>query len=272
MVFAVLSRIARVRVTLVYAAVLIVVTMVLLKLGPEVQDRVIRHASTNLHNLRHGHVGTLLGSAFVIDAGPLNVWLPGLMCLLGVGELLWRSSRVLIAFAVGHVGATLLVAVGLTAAVTFGWLPTSVANATDVGMSYGATAVLGALTPAIPRRWRLTWIGWWIGVGAGVVSVGTDFADVGHVVALLLGMTVARRFGMPRRWTPFRAVLLAVGASFGYLVLTNSAATHVVATVSGLLVAVLGAGVTLLCATSRPRRPVPARTPSVGSADVRVRG
>ncbi len=45
-------------------------------------------------------------------------------------------------------GATLLVAVGLTAAVTNGWLPVSVAKATDVGMSYGATAVLGALTPA----------------------------------------------------------------------------------------------------------------------------
>ena len=73
----------------------------------------IRHASTNLHNLSHGHLGTLLGSAFVVDAGPIYDWLPGLVCLLALAELLWRSARLVVAFAVGHVGATLLVAVGL---------------------------------------------------------------------------------------------------------------------------------------------------------------
>ena len=66
------------------------------------------------------------------------MWLPGLVCLLGLAELLWRSGRLVVAFAVGHVGATLLVAVGLTAAVELGWLPLSVTRATDVGMSYGA--------------------------------------------------------------------------------------------------------------------------------------
>ena len=109
-------------------------------LGPQVQDRVISHVSTNLHNLSHGHIGTLLGSAFVIDAGPIYVWLPGLVCLLALAELMWGSGRLVVAFAVGHVGATLLVAAGLTAAVELGWLPLSVSRATDVGMSYGAAA------------------------------------------------------------------------------------------------------------------------------------
>ena len=40
-------------------------------LGPRAQDRVISHASTNLHNLSHGHVGTLFVSAVVIEAGPI---------------------------------------------------------------------------------------------------------------------------------------------------------------------------------------------------------
>ena len=127
-------------------------------LGPQVQDRVIRHVSTNLHNLSHGHIGTLLGSAFVIDAGPIYVWLPGLVCLLAMAELIYRSGRLVVAFAAGHIGATLLVAAGLTAAVELGWLPLSVSRATDVGMSYGAAAVLGSLTAAIPRRWRPAWI------------------------------------------------------------------------------------------------------------------
>jgi hypothetical protein len=105
------------------------VTVALYTLGPRVQYRVIGHVSTNLHNLSHGHFGTLLESAFVIDAGPIYVWLPGLVCLLGVAELMW-------------------VAAGLTAGVELGWLPVSVSRATDVGMSYGATAVLGSLVLA----------------------------------------------------------------------------------------------------------------------------
>jgi hypothetical protein len=246
MVLATLARLAQVRVTTVYAVSLFAVTTLLLALGPDAQDRVIRHASTNLHNLSHGHVGTLLTSAFVADAGPMYAWLPGLACLLGIGELLWGSKRLLLAFVVGHVGATLLVAAGLAAAVSSGWLSATVTSATDVGISYGAAAVLGALTPTIPRPWRPPWIGWWLALEAGVVAAGGDFSDVGHLVALLLGMVVAARFGARRRWTPFRGVLLAAGASFGYVVLTGSEPTPVVATVAGLTGAMLGAVVTSL--------------------------
>src|SRR3954468_19930172 len=136
MLLRLLTALARVRVTLTYAVIVTCVTCALYVLGPQVQDRVIRHTSTNLHNLSHGHLGTLLGSAFVVDAGPIYVWLPGLVCLLALAESLWRSGRLVVAFVTGHVGATLLVAMGLTAAVELGWLPLSVSRATDVGMSY----------------------------------------------------------------------------------------------------------------------------------------
>lgn len=235
MLYAALSRLARLRVTVAYGAILVCVNTTLLALGPALQDRVIRHASTNLHNLSHGHLGTLISSAFVVDAGPIAVWLPGLLCLLGLAELLWRSARLVVAFAVGHVGATVLVAIGLTAGVSWGWLPRTVARATDVGMSYGATAVLGALTPAIPRRWRALWVGWWLAVGAAVVAVGDDFTDVGHVVALVLGMVAATRFGRPAAWSPTRVAMLIVATSFGFLVLANSAPAMAAAGASGLL-------------------------------------
>jgi hypothetical protein len=207
--------------------------------GPQAQNRIISHASTNLHNLSRGHLGTLFVSAFVIDAGPIYVWLPGLVCLLAVAELLWRSGRLVVAFAAGHVGATLLVAVGLTAAVELGWMSSDVTRATDVGMSYGASAVLGALTAAIPRRWRPAWTGWWIGVAVAVVAIGMDFTDVGHAVALLLGMVVATRFGQPARWTAVRCLLLVVASFFGFLMLADSGLTLIVATWLGVSGAVL---------------------------------
>lgn len=62
------TQLTRIPVTLAYAMALTTVTVVLLALGPQVQDRVVSAASTNLHNLRHGHFGTLVGSAFVTDA------------------------------------------------------------------------------------------------------------------------------------------------------------------------------------------------------------
>ncbi len=227
------------RVTATYAAMLTAVTTALVALGPQVHDQVVHRVSTNLHNLGEGRIGTLLGSAFVADAGPIYVWLPGLVCVLALGELLWRSWRMLLAFTVGHVGATLLVALGLSVALRAGWVPVSITHVADVGMSYGTTAVLGALTAAIPRRWRPLWIGWWLAVAVGVLAVARGFTDAGHVVALLLGMLVSSRFGRPARWTSARLGLLVVAAAFGYLVLANTGVSLAVATGSGAFGTVL---------------------------------
>jgi hypothetical protein len=238
MLLRLLARLARVRVTVAYAVIVTCVTIALYAVGPRVQERVIGHVSTNLHNLSHGHFGTLLGSAFVIDAGPIYVWLPGLVFLLALAEVMWGSRRLVLAFAAGHVGATLLVAVGLTAAVEIGWLPLSVSRATDVGMSYGAAAVLGSLTTAIPRRWRPAWTGWWLAVGVVVVAVGRDFTDVGHAAALGLGVLVSMRFGRPGNWTPVRFAMLGMAAGFGYLVLASTGL--LVATAAALAGALAG--------------------------------
>jgi len=228
------NRLLRIRVTLAYAAIVAAVTTALLYLGPQFHDRVIRHASTNLHNLSHGRAGTLFISAFVVDAGPIYLWLPGLVCLLAMAEIVWGSIRLVIAFAVGHVGATVFVALGLTAAVEWAWLPASVTRAVDVGMSYGAVAVLGSLTAAIPRRWRPACTGWWIAAGVAVIIIGRDFTDVGHAVALGLGIVVSTRFGEPARWTWSMVVLFGAGAAFGFLVLAGTGPAACLVAASGL--------------------------------------
>src|SRR5258708_1931292 len=130
MIYGLLSRLGRVRFTVGYVAALATVSTILM-LSPQDHDRVIRHASTNLHNLAHGHLGTLLGSAFVVEAGPLYFWMPFLTCLLALAELHLRTIRLALAFLVGHIGATLVVAAVLAGAVEFGWLPLSIARASD---------------------------------------------------------------------------------------------------------------------------------------------
>lgn len=144
MIYRVACLLARIRFTVGYVAALASVSTTILMHGPQVHAQVIRHASTNLHNLAHGHLGTLWNSAFVIDEGPLYFWLPCLACLLAVAELQLRSLRLTVAFVVGHIGATLLVAAVLAGAIEIGWLPWSISRVSDVGMSYGALAALGA--------------------------------------------------------------------------------------------------------------------------------
>jgi hypothetical protein len=229
---------SRLRVTATYAVVLIGVSLTLTVLGPRARDAAVSRMSTNLHNLRHGHMGTLVGSAFVDDSGAIYVWLPGLVCLLALGELIWRSRGLVVAFAIGHIGATLIVAAGLAAALEAGWLPMSVARASDVGVSYGAVCVLGALTASIPPRWRAVWIGWWLGV-AMMAALGADFTAFGHILALLLGIRLTFRLPSTAHWTPVRVALLFVSVAFGYFVLSGSLMVAPVAGLAGALIALL---------------------------------
>ena len=213
------SHVGRVRVTLLYAVVLAVVAEVLLALGPDVQSDVVRKVSTNLHNLGEGRIETLIGSAFVNADGPIYLWLPGFMAVLALGELLWQGRRMVAVFVIGHLGATLIVAAGLAAALGAGLLSSSVADAADVGMSYGAVGVLGTFTAALPPRWRPIWAGWWLAVAAGSAALsGGDFTNAGHAVALVIGMVVGTRLGRPAPWTRARWALLGIAVGFGYVV------------------------------------------------------
>lgn len=229
---------ASLRVTAAYAVMLLTVSATLTALGPDAHRGVVSRMSTNLDNLARGHVGTLVGSAFVSDGADILAWLPGLVCLLALAELTWRSSGLLLTFAVGHIGATLLVAVGLIAAVQTRWLPMSVACASDVGISYGAMCVLGALTASIPRHWRPIWPGWWLGIAA-VAALGTNFAAVGHVFALLMGIGLSSRLPSVADWKPVRVVLLSGGAVFAYFLLAGPFAAAPVAGLAGALIALL---------------------------------
>ena len=227
---------ASVRVTAAYAVVLLVIYLILAALGPHAHEVAVSRMSTNVHNLGRGHLGTLIGSAFVNDGGDLFLWLPGLASLLALGELMWCGRGLLLTFAVGHIGATVIVAVGLVAAIETGMLPVSVARASDVGISYGAMCVLGAFTAAVPARWRGAWAGWWLGT-AVVAAAGADFTALGHVVALLLGMGLSFRMRPVALWTPLHQALLVVGVTFGYLLL---AGPSLLAPAGGLAGALIG--------------------------------
>ncbi|MDT5349405.1 MAG: hypothetical protein QOH91_2692 [Mycobacterium sp.] len=255
MIYRILSGLARVRFTVGYMAALVAVSTIFLMVSPQTHDRIIQRASTNLHNLSHGRLGTLLDSAFVVEAGPLYFWMPFLACLLALAELHLHSIRLMVAFVVGHIGATLVVVAALAAAVELGWMPRSITHASDVGMSYGALAVLGALTATIPRRWRPAWVGWWISAALISGVVGGDFTNAGHAVAVILGVLVASRFRRPVHWTGLRLFMLVNASGFGFLILAHHWGAMAAELGFGALGALAGYQIAQF---SRARRAVPA--------------
>lgn len=241
-----LTQMGRLRVTMAYATALVVMAVMLRSLGPGGRQEAIQHASTNLHNLADGSFTTLIDSAFITQSEYLYVWLPGLVALLALAELLWRGRRLVLAFAVGHIGTTLIVAVGLAAALLAGLVEGPVADAADVGMSYGAVAVLGTLTLAVPRRWSPAWAGGWLALAAGsVLASGGDFTTIGHAVALMIGMTIGTRFGEPSPWTATRCGLLVVATAFGYLMICFGYVSLGASAAIGAIGAVLGTALSL---------------------------
>ncbi len=248
---AVLAQLGRLRVTLTYAAVLAAVAVVVAHMAPAVQRHLLSDVSTNLRNLGDGKIGTLIESAFVNEAGPVYLWLPGLVALLALGELLWLSRGMAVAFLIGHIGATLIVAGGIAAALMAGWVSSSIVDATDVGMSYGAVAVLGTFTAAIPRRWRAGWAGGWVAVAVGsAVISGGEFTNIGHAVALMLGMAVGTRLRTTPHWTVPRYALLAVAAGFSYLLMAYGDLTLTATAGLGVIGAAAAQAVWLMAQTN----------------------
>jgi hypothetical protein len=158
--------------------------------GTAFRTALVQGASTNLVNLTHGRFATLLTSAFVLEG---RACLPALLALgavLGVAELAWGSLVLAAVFVYGHVVATVLVFAGLLTGLSLHRVCASLANAADVGPSYGGVAVLGALltTPTLPhaRRWRIAAAA----IAVAVVLLDRTFTDVGHLLSLLVGFGV----------------------------------------------------------------------------------
>jgi hypothetical protein len=162
-----------------------------------------RYVSTNLDNLQHHPVQSIVGSAFLVDGslthvftlsfgGTLITFVLGIAIVLARLESRLGAARAYVVFTAGHIGATLIVAGLIAAAVAVGWYPEQVRSALDFGISYGSQAALGCATlTLVPRRFRIAWfllvITWPLG-GMSIVGRLPDFATLGHWVSAGIGL------------------------------------------------------------------------------------
>jgi hypothetical protein len=178
--------------TATYLLVLVVVAVVVAQLPPRVADEVVNHVSTNLQGLRNAPLLVLVASAFVLCGGPVGLLLLPLVAVaMGAVEHWLGKLATVLVFALGHVGATLGLAVILASGIAHRMIDPQIATVRDVGVSYGLLALAGTLTARVPAWWR-RWSAGALGcLSLGMFAVSRDPTEAGHVLAVIIGLALA---------------------------------------------------------------------------------
>ena len=174
--------------TFAYLFVLVVTTWVLQTSSSRIADQLLLERSTNLHHLVHDPMRVLFGSAFwVSNTGELLFSLLAFTLVATHVERWIGTARTISVFFIGHVGATLTVALWIWASLNFTVVKSPMTTAKDVGSSYGLAALAALLSYRIfrPIRW-LYILGIVMLVGISL-AVSPGFTNWGHAFALGIG-------------------------------------------------------------------------------------
>lgn len=217
--------------TFVYLFILLVTTWVLRTSTVTVGKQLLWLHSTNLTHLRNDPLSVLVTSAFWLTGFEIVAWLVLFPLVLAPAEKWLGSVRAIVVFAIGHVGATLLTAGGIAFMVRHGLAPRRLKDVVDVGSSYGFFAVAAVFSYRFRDRWGLVWAGALLVGTTGMVVVQAEFADYGHLVAVLIGLTLyplTRTEGVRSRsrWPIWRPPSLLVDAERDRLVAARRLQRH----------------------------------------------
>ena len=174
--------------TYIYLAVLFLTSWILQTSSSRVADALLQERSTNLHHLSHDPLRVLLSSAFWV--GSIRDWLAWVVLLSVFAAAVERwigTTRAVLVFFIGHVGATLVTAAGLWLALHSDLVESSVVNARDVGASYGFAAVAAVLTYRFSGRRRLIYATTLIAFAGTSLALNHNFTYWGHLAAVLIG-------------------------------------------------------------------------------------
>lgn len=186
--------------TFAYLALLLATAVALGASGERARTAFMRWSSTNLDHLGHEPLRVLLASALWLQGFSVAFWVLLFAVVLGSVEQALGTRRFVALFAAGHVGATLLVALGLWLGIRAGAFSPRLEDAVDVGVSYGFVAAAAAFTFLLDRRARAPYAAALLAYLLARLALGHTFTDAGHLVALGIGYGLAwTGFADPRR-------------------------------------------------------------------------
>lgn len=173
--------------TYLYLGLLTFTTWLLFNANGRLRGAFLAEQSTSLRELTTSPVTVLIRSALYVSPLELILWWVLFTLIVARLEHRFGGARVMAGFAIGHVGASLLVAVLTWGAISAGQAGESAAQGIDVGASYGFAALAAMFTYLGSRRRRILWAGLVVAVVA--VDLIFDFSgtSIGHAIAALLG-------------------------------------------------------------------------------------
>lgn len=198
--------ITKLRLVPAYAGLVTAVSAVLRRMPGPARAGVVQACSTNVRNLSAGRWQVLATSLLVLDEDAHEMALPVLLVVLGLAEVRWGPTRAGFVLVTGHAAASLAVYAGLRAGLRLGRVDAVVADASDVGVSYGSLALTGTL---VARSWY--------GLAGLAALVGPpllhapSFTDVGHALAAAagVGLGLTPAIGLTPRISPARPLTQA---------------------------------------------------------------
>lgn len=171
-----------------YLFVLLITTWVLQTSSSTIANELLLERSTNLHHLASDPVRVLFSSAFWVSSSlELFGWVALFTVFVAQAERWLGTARTAAVFFLGHVGATLLTALGLWAALHSDLVEASVVDAKDVGASYGFAAVAAVLVYGLARRWRWLYAAGIVAYAGISLAFDHGFTNWGHLIAFALG-------------------------------------------------------------------------------------
>jgi hypothetical protein len=170
-----------------YLFILTITTWVLRSSTLDLRHALLTSHSTNLDHLRHDPITVLVTSAFWLTLPELWLWAVLFPLVLAPTERWLGTLRTIVAFFIGHIGATLITAAGLAFLIHHHDVPQSLRNVVDVGSSYGFWCVAALFTYRLPMRWRVPWAALLVVGSLTLVAVDQAFSDWGHFSAIVIG-------------------------------------------------------------------------------------
>jgi hypothetical protein len=199
-------------VSLAFLTLMSVTTIVLASLGTAERHQLLLTSSTNLERLQHDPLRVLvLSILWESPTGFLTLVLPTVV-VLAVIERRIGSARALAVLAAGHIGGTLLTALGIAAGINDGTLTPNVADAVDVGASYATYALVGFVGFLFASRARFLLLTPVVASLVATVAIDRDFTSVGHLFSAVIGIALGLGgFGRPNARP--RLALALIGAA-----------------------------------------------------------
>ena len=212
--------------TLIYLSILLVTFSQQLALSDRLSAAIVRQSSTNVHLLGNRPLDVLTTSAFWFDDRGLAAVRSIIVfaIVMSLAEIAVGTGRWLITVVAGHVGASVLVGVGLWFGIRQHWFNPRLGRASDVGISYALVAAVALLLASLRGRLRVVVTTAAVFSFLAMVGLQPSFSDIGHGLAAAIGLVcyvafgrrpfpIATRIGSTRRWHLRLARVRLVGSS-----------------------------------------------------------